>query len=133
MEEPASRKQGPSNNEKDKKDKNNDRSNGKKKRRCGNGKSDEDKQFFCLIHGKNPTHNSDQCCILQEDAKRHKEERKKSSAKNGTKNPHASKDELHAIVEFAKQAMKLANAKNKKEELNNFDDLSVSTITMHSE
>ena len=44
----------------------------------------------------------------------------------------ASKDELHTIMEFAKQAMKLANAKNKKEELNNFDNLSISTTRMHS-
>ena len=36
-------------------------------------------------------------------------------------------------MEFAKQAMKSANAKNKQEELNNFDDLSVSTAGMHSE
>ena len=46
----------------------------------------------------------------------------------------AQKNELRAIVEFAKQAMKSANqAKNKEEELNNFDDLSISTTGMHSE
>ena len=128
LEEPASRKQGPSNNKKDKKKSDNDRSNGKKKHRRGTGKCDEDKPFFCIIHGKNTSHNSDQCHTLQKDAKKHKDKRKK----NGAKNLRVSKHKFHTIVKFAKQAMKSANQAKQKEgeELNNFDDLSISTTGM---
>ena len=75
------KKTGSSNEEKDKKKSENDRSNGKKKRPCGNGKGNKDKPFFCLIHGKNSSHNSDQCCTLQKDAEKYKDEHEK----NGTK------------------------------------------------
>ena len=73
-------------------------------------------------------HDSVQCRTLQQDAEKHKEERKK----NGSKGQRASKQELHTIVEFSRQAMetaKIAN-KNEGEELNNFDDLSISTTSM---
>ena len=61
---------------------------------------------------------------------KHKDKRKKNDAKN----PRVGKHELHNIMEFAKQAMKSANqAKNKGEELNNFDNLSISTTGMHNE
>ena len=113
----ASQKTGSSNKEKDKKKSKNDRSNGKKKRRRGNGKDNKDKPFFCLIHGKNSLHNSNQCCTLQQDAEKRKEERKK----NGAKSQRTGKHELHAIVEFAKQTMELAKQAKQKEgeELNN--------------
>ena len=77
---------------------------------------------------KNSSHNSDQCCTLQQDAKKRKEERKK----NGTKIQCTSKQEIHAIVEVARQAMESAKQAEKKEgeELNNFDDLSISTTRM---
>ena len=133
LDEPALKKQGSSNNETNKKTTDNDSSNGKKKRRRGtgkgNGKGDDDKPFFCLIHGKNTSHNSDQCRTLQKDAEKHKDDRKK----NGAKNQRAHKNELHAIVEFAKQAMNSAKKTDTTEELNNFDDLSISTTGMHSE
>ena len=71
---------------------------------------------------------SDQCCTLQKDAEKDKDERKK----NGAKNPRAGKHELHAIMEFAKQAMRSAKQAKQKEgeELNNFGDLSISTTGM---
>ena len=108
LDEPPLKKQGSSDNKTNKKNNDNNRSNGKKKRRRGtgkgDGKGDDNKQFLCLIHGKNTSHNSDQCRTLQKDAEKHKDERKK----NGAKNPRAGKNELHAIVEFAKQAMNSA-------------------------
>ena len=44
----------------------------------------------------------------------------------------AGKQEIHAIVEFARQAMESAKQAEKKEreELNNFDDLFISTTRM---
>ena len=60
--------------------------------------------------------------------RKRKEERKK----NGAKIHCAGKQEIHAIVEFARQAMESAKLAKKKdgEELNNFDDLSISTTGM---
>ena len=85
-------------------------------------------RVFASFTKKNSLHNSNQCCTLQQDAEKHKEERKK----NGAKSQCTSKQEIHAIVEFARQAMELAKIAEKKEgeELNNFDYLSISTTRM---
>ena len=68
--------------------------------------------------------------MLQQDAKKRKEEHKK----NGGKSQRANKQEIRTIVDFTKQAMELAKTANKKEgeELNYFDDLSISTTDMSS-
>ena len=52
--------------------------------------------------------------------------------KNGSKSQRASKQDLHTIVEFARQVMELAKTadKNEGEELNNFDKLATSTTGM---
>ena len=120
---------GSSGEENDKKKSGNDRSNIKKKRHYNNGKGDKEKPFFCLLHGRNITH-TNQCCMLQQDA----EKRKKEHKKNGGKSQRANKQEIHTIVDFTKQAMELAKTANKKEgeELNYFDDLSISTTNMSS-
>ena len=76
---------------------------------------------------KNTTYNSDQYHTLQQDAEKCKEER----MINSSKSQHASKQELHTIVEFSRKAMESAKTGNKKEEeLNNFDSISIYTTGM---
>ena len=106
------KKTGSSNKEKDKKKGKNDCSNSKKKCCRGYGKGNEDKPLFCLIHGKNSSKNSNQCCNLHQDAEKHKEERKKNGVKSQCA---AGKHEIHTIMEFAKQEMESAKQAKQKE------------------
>ena len=62
------------------------------------------KSIFLTHSQNNSLHNSNQCRTLQQDAEKHKEEHKK----NGAKSHHIGKQEIHAIVEFARQAMESA-------------------------
>ena len=108
------KKTGSSNKDNGRKKGRNDCSNSKKKCRCNNRKSDKEKPFFCLLHRKNNTHNSDKCYILWQDVEKLKEEHKK----NGSKNQRTSKQEIHAIVEFSMQAMELAKTADKLKKKN---------------
>ena len=126
LESKSSKKTG-SSEDQNKNKNNNDCSNGKRKRGCDKNKNGDDKEYYCLLHGKNGLHNSDQCRTLKQDAEKRKKEREHS----GGKSQRVSKQEIHTIVQFAKQAMELAkNQPNNAGELNNFEQLSVSSNSL---
>ena len=79
------------------------------------------------MHGQNSTHKTKQCRTLKKEAEKLKKGRKNGGRENGMKkreyNP--SKEEIHALVAFAKDAM-AKEYKNVNKELKNFKNMSES-------
>ena len=87
--------------------------------------NDGAKKIFCLLHGKNATHDTNDCRTL----KRQAEEQKKSRGNNRDdkhnskkKGYNPNKEEVNMLVQFAKNAMK----KDTNKELKKFESISVS-------
>jgi hypothetical protein len=86
----------------------------------------------CLLHGEGCGHSTDQCFTLQAQAKRMKksydDDSKKSSSKKSFK-----KQEIHVLISeavekaLAAKSSKKSKIKNKKEELKEFSNLSISS------
>jgi hypothetical protein len=86
----------------------------------------------CLLHGEGCGHSTDQCFTLQAQAKRMKksydDDSKKSSSKKSFK-----KQEIHVLISeavekaLANKSSKKSKTKNKKEELREFSNLSISS------
>ena len=97
------------------------------KKRCHNNK-DEQKSLYCLLYGKNSTHNTNDCQNLKKDTKIKQEGQQwqqwqpQQQPQWQEKGYKPNKEEVHILVQFSKQAMK--NKANK--ELNNFENVSVS-------
>ncbi len=82
-------------------------------------------RHYCLLHGQNNSHSTDNCIKLKKEA----EKQKKGAEKKTPKKINRYGDEIHTLIEFAKEAMKEKQAEKKRKiehELNNFERLSVS-------
>ena len=73
----------------------------KRKREGTNASSvvSEGNNYFCLLHGENPTHNTDSCFALKNSVKKMKAGTDSTKNKSGTNNNH-SKD-LHTMISAA--------------------------------
>jgi hypothetical protein len=120
--------------DKSKKSKDNGR---KRSRGHGNGNGEKGAKY-CLFHGVNASHNSDDCTTLAKQAKKLKQSKdgnqsgspnktwKRSDKKDQDKSKTYSKKEVNAIVENAlKQATKEMNALSKQNDDKDNDDVSV--------
>ena len=120
---PVGENKKPAGNEQDRKPE--DRTNGRKRRR-DNKNSGKD-GYWCLLHGKNSLHDTNDCKALKADAK------KRLNAKTGKDNNGKNKnvrfattdEEIHTLVEYVKRNMAKDVAKTEAE-LHNFESLSVS-------
>ena len=78
------------------------------------------------MHGEISTHKTEQCRTLKKEAEKLKKGRENGGRENGKKkceyNP--SKEKIHALAAFAKEAM-AKEYKNVNEEFKNFKNISV--------
>ena len=96
---------------------------GKKKLRRNT--NDEDLKF-CMMHGKNPTHTTEQCRTLKREVDKQKKSRDKNGEKKSSKRGYnPSQEEIHALAAFARDALKRENSEV-DEEIANFETMSVS-------
>ncbi len=89
------------------------------------GKGTHKSKYFCLIHGPNQSHDSNDCKHLKREA----EKQKKNAGNKFPKKIDHFGEEIHTLLKFATQAMKEQKAEKKRKtenELNNFERLSVS-------
>ena len=98
---------------------------GNKKRRRNN-RNDEDSKHYCMLHGHNPTHTTEQCRTLKKEAEKHKKGSENGEKGRKKRNYNPSKEEIHALAAYAKQAMK-KEYDNVTEELKTFENMSVSS------
>lgn len=108
-------------------------SNGKKVNKSKKRRSDdEDETKYCMLHGNNNTHGTAECRVLKAQAKKMKGtyEAQHPSQKKAYKD----KQELHALIaESVERALKMkkrkkkASATSEVDELNHFEQLSVSS------
>ena len=79
------------------------------------------------MHGQNFTHKTKQCSTLKKEAKKLKKGRENGGHENGKKKReyNLSKEEIHALAAFAKDAM-AKEYENVNEELKDFENMSVS-------
>ena len=96
------------------------------KERHQNNHSNKDKKHFCMLHGHNPTHSTEQCRTLKKEAKKHKKGRENGDWKNTKHTYNPSKDEIHMLAAFTKEAM-AKEYKNVNKELENFKNMSMSS------
>jgi hypothetical protein len=110
------------------------------KKKTGSSKKDNSSKksgdFYCLLHGKNNTHDTDDCTKLKNEAKRLKGDGKsKSSGKDSGKKSNwkkkaseasdKAKSEISAIVKSSvKKAVKDLKAADKKRKASKKDDAS---------
>ena len=74
-----------------------------------NNKNDGEKKLYCLLHGNNPTHNTNDCQTLKRQTKEQKKARNgncNDKRNNKKKGYVPNKEEVHALVQFAKNSMK---------------------------
>ena len=96
---------------------------GKKKRRRNT--NDEDLKF-CMMHGKNPTHTTEQCRTLKREVDKQKKSRENNGEKKSSKRGyHPTQEEIHVLATFARVALKRENSEV-DEELANFKNMPVS-------
>ena len=91
----------------------------------GKDRSSHKSKHYCLLHGPNGSHDTNDCTKLKKEA----EKQKKPSGKKFPKKINQYGDEVHTLIEFAKEAMKEKQAEKRrktKHELNNFERLTVS-------
>ena len=93
-------------------------------KRCHNNNV-KDKKYFCMLHGHNPTHITKQCITLKKEAEKHKKTCQNGKQKNSKCAYNPTKDKIHALAVFAKDAMK-NEYNNVNKELANFENMSVS-------
>ena len=98
---------------------------GNKKHRRNN-RNDEDSKHYCMLHGHNPTHTTEQCRTLKKEAEKHKKGSENGEKGRKKRNYNPSKEEIHALAAYAKQAMK-KEYDNVTEELKTFENMSVSS------
>ena len=97
---------------------------GNKKRRCN--QNDEGKgKHFCMLHGQNSTHSTEQCRTLKKEADKFKKGRENGDKSKNRCEYVPSKEEIHALAAFAKEQMAKEVSKV-DEELKNFENMSVS-------
>ena len=100
---------------------------GEKPKICKGGRTNNIK-FYCLLHGPNRSHNSDDCTHLKRDAEKHKKS-KDYKGKRVPKKVNRYGEEVHTLLEFATKVMndaKVEKRRKTKHELNNFEHLKVS-------
>ena len=78
-----------------------------------------------MLHGKNPTHSTKQCCTLKKEAEKHKKTCKNGERKNSKRVYNPTKEEIHTLAAFAKDAMK-KEYNDVNEEFANFKNMSMS-------
>ena len=88
---------------------NKNKSRGNKKRCCNNSnKNNRENKLYCLLYGKNSTHDTNDCQTLKHQA----EERKRSRGgncdnkrNNKKKGYNLNKEEVHTLVQFTKNTI----------------------------
>ena len=104
--------------------KNESRGNKKIRRNNSNNKNGE-KKFYCLFHGKNSTHDTNDCWTLKQQAEEHKRSRS-GNRENKCNN------KKKATIQTRKRSTRLCNSqrnamnKDTNKELKNFENLLVS-------
>ena len=58
-----------------------------------------------MLHGHNPTHSTKQCCTLKREAEKHRKTCKNGDHKNTKRAYTPTKEDIHALAAFAKDAM----------------------------
>ena len=78
-----------------------------------------------MLHDHNPTHSTKQCRTLKREAEKHKTTRENGDRENTKRAYTPTKEEIHELVAFAKDAM-AKEYKNVNTELANFENMSMS-------
>jgi len=117
-----------------------------KKRGKKRAREDADPQnFYCMLHGPNSTHNTEDCWSLKKTCEAAKQKgglsssTSKKSEKKVWKNP-ANKEELNALLKFANSAAKKQKSEERKvrlkkeaEEIRNFEAIKLSDDSSNDE
>ena len=78
-----------------------------------------------MLHGHNPTHSTKQCRTLKKEAEKHQKTCKNGKRKKSKRAYNPTKEEIHALAAFAKDAMAI-KYKNINKEPENFENMSMS-------
>ena len=63
-------------------------------------------KHFCMLHGHNPTHSTKMCRTLKKGAEKHQKTCENGKQKNSKRAYKPTKEEIHVLTAFAKDAMK---------------------------